>query len=80
VKPITNQAFNYIMDILKEIKSVEEVTEELLHTYRINYCIRYVREHIKELLRINLVKRVVVLTDGRKKYYVRSEIDQNSIF
>ena len=63
-----------ILEILTDKeKSTEQVRKELLDIYRINYCSRTVREHIKDLLTLGWIKRVVKGSDMRVRHYQRKE-------
>ena len=69
----TKDSHKAILEILTEKgKSTEEVKKELLNIYKIDYCSRHVRGHIKDLLTLGWIKRVVMKdVDMRILFYTR---------
>lgn len=71
----TKDSHKAILEILTDNrKSTEQVRKELLNIYKIDYTSRHVREHIKDLLLLGWIKRILKKdADMRILFYTKEE-------
>ena len=63
-----------ILEILTdEAKRPNQIREELFEIYSIDYTLRTVREHLRDLLTLGWIRRILQKdADMRKRFYLRN--------